>query len=89
MSKLDETCRIYQQAADSKTLLSLLKGLPDDHPARIHVQGLLFAAHDACANFPCDIDDELDYAELTMTLLQMVEDHGKRLALDGLLSELP
>jgi hypothetical protein len=79
------------QTGDSKMLLSLLKSVPHDHPARIHVQGILFAAHDANGDFPCDIDNEPDYAELTMIFLQMVEEHGKRP--DGshgdLLNELP
>jgi hypothetical protein len=81
--------RTTVQAASGKALLNLLQSLPHDHPARIHVEGLLFAAHAACADFPCEIDDEPDYVELTIALFQMIEDHGKRLALDGLLSELP
>lgn len=84
-----ERQRAIIQAASGKALLSLLKSVPHDHPARVHVQGLLFAAHDAYTDFPCEIDDEPDYLELTVIFLQMVEDHGKRLALDGLLSELP
>lgn len=53
-------------------LRTLMNSLPHDHPASIHVSGLLAVACDARMNFACEVDDKSEYVELARTLDQLI-----------------